>query len=116
LKLLIQLLRFRSRLKDDLEILKLYGALGTDNSNYKALKSYIDKTIAKAYPPVDPSSKKVDKLSVFFVIINIPVFVWSVWMTTHDNSIWLWLIFAIVSALAVSMNVLNLLIDRRRNR
>ncbi|HYG11977.1 MAG TPA: hypothetical protein VD835_18665 [Pyrinomonadaceae bacterium] len=39
-------IKFRSNLKSDLEILKLYEAHGTDNPNFKALKSHVDKTMA----------------------------------------------------------------------
>ena len=45
-------LRFRSRLKTDLEILKLYKEAGGSESSdsYKALKKQIEITMNKAYP------------------------------------------------------------------
>ncbi len=73
-------IRFRSQLKDDLEILKLYGAYGADNPNYQALKSHVDRTISKAYPVKDAPTKlgRHDWVNVILGVINflfIPVYI-----------------------------------------
>lgn len=64
-------LRFRAKLKDDLEILKLYGAYGADNPNYIALKKHIDQTIAKAYPHPANEPKKMDRIGIGLGLFNL---------------------------------------------
>ena len=64
-------IRFRSKLKADLEILKLYEAYGTNNPNFEALKNHVDKTIAKAYPSlVSNETKKIDKDGLVLASLN----------------------------------------------
>src|ERR1041385_1270422 len=72
--------RIRAKLKDDLEILKLYSAYGTDNPGFKALKEHIDYRIAVAYPSGEESFQKEKRLAlrantILLVVATIAAFV-----------------------------------------
>ena len=69
-------LRFRSKLKSDLEILKLYEAYGADSPQYQALRNSIDATIEKTYSPREQGILGKEKLpdlllGIFFLIGSI---------------------------------------------
>jgi hypothetical protein len=105
-------LRFRSRLKDDLEILRLYGTFGADNPNYKALKSHIDKTITKAYPPIDQSSKKVNRVDVFLVVLNYLFFILWIYLIIQNGITWWLIVLALFNGFTGSVGLWDVLNER----
>jgi hypothetical protein len=87
--------RFRSKLKDDLDILKSYKDLSFQDRSFEILKANIDRTIIKAYSGdgQDGSAKfyKLDWiLGGFFLLISI-IWTWySIQYYPNENGFTAW--------------------------
>jgi hypothetical protein len=69
--------RFRSQLKNDLEILKLYQDVRGENKYCQSLRRRIDETITKRYEdkgPINSSASFLYGLSLLFICVCLYIF------------------------------------------